>query len=377
MTQARYRHQYIKEAVSLVAVELQTNNELVDAILSQVIIEAMKRYQQKINVGVQDSVSDLLDTFKQKITESVFSTADTWQEASGRDPILYPKGCRFCYVRGDSTIVVIEEDPKVRSLSFEGNMLGIDSLIQGSGQQRVGLSLPYVVFLVLFRNGIFISLYSGWRTRPLTGLDDLLYKPLLPNIHNNMQVCLGLVNVEGDVSAVSQSVITNFWNSRFNSDLSDTWWDKGIVSSHLRSATTWEEKTEENPMFILDLDLSKVIGSRTVQYLLDLLCKSEESPDESGFRHRISEDIDKCVDALFHKIMRYFKKTKFDRHYPKDIVESLGRAAQEAFGELSDVVSVLEREVDKLSYELQEESQEIVNKSISWKNYIRAGIEPL
>jgi len=352
--ETRYRHQHLKEAARLAAVELQTNNELVDAILSQVIIEAMKRYQQKVNVGVQDSVSDLLDTFKQKVTESVFTTSDAWTAVSGLDPFLYPKGCRFCYTRGKSTIVVIEEDPKVRSLSFERHMVGeSSSSIRGSERQRVSLSLPYVVFLVFFKEGRFSSLYSGWRTRPLSGLDDLLHKPLLPNIHDNLAVCLGSTNTEGDVAAVSQKVITNFWNSRFNGDLSDVWWDKGLASDHLSSALTWAEATEENPMFILDIDLPKIIGSRTVQYLLDLLCKSEENPDESGFRHQLSETIDQCVETLFLKIMRYFKKTKFDRHYPKDIGESLGRAAQNAVGELSDVVSVLKVEVDKLTEELQ------------------------
>jgi hypothetical protein len=369
MTQLLYRHQSLKEAVQLAAAEVQTNQELVDAILSRVIIEAMKRYQQKVNVGVQDSVADLLDTFKQKVAESVFSVADEWTAANpGLEPILYPKGCRFCYSHGDNTIVVIEEDPKIRSLSFDGGMAGHTFEYGHDDSRRFTLALPYVIFLAHFKNGRFQFLYSGWRTRSLVSLNDLVVKPLLPNIHDNLQACLGRYADVGNQVEDTPNIITRFWNSRFNNDLSDTWWNKGIASDKVATAESWVRASQENPMFILDVELENVRGTKTVQSLLDLLCGMDETPDVSGCRHRLSEEIDRCVATLFHKIFRYFKKVKFDRHCPSDVAENLGKITQGAVGELSDVVCALEIEINRWTAQLNQQPETQVRSEV-WNEY--------
>ena len=99
------RYECIKQAAAC-AVQQTELDLLVQDILTKIVIETLHKYQQKVNVGIQDSMGDLLDNFKQKITQAIFDVANTWR-ASNQKPVLFPRGCRFCYARGESTIFVI------------------------------------------------------------------------------------------------------------------------------------------------------------------------------------------------------------------------------------------------------------------------------
>lgn len=121
-------------------------------ILTRVVIDSITKYRQKVVVGAQDSVSDLLDSFKFSLAEAVFEVAAGWKVVN-REPFLFPRGCRFCHTRGNTTIFVIEQEPQIRTLSFEGRMIG-ETPFTGENfepeppPERLPMALPYVVFLI-------------------------------------------------------------------------------------------------------------------------------------------------------------------------------------------------------------------------------------
>lgn len=359
------KYQSVKQAVELAADEATSCHKLLEAILNQVVYESMRRYQQKISVGVEDSASDLLNTFKQKLAESIFETANQWRQVTqDYKPLLYPRGCRFCHARGNDTILVIEQDPQMRTLLFDRGMLG-EGFTSVGGEERVRLSLPYSVFLLHFRNTTFLGLYCGWRTRPLGSLDDTLSKPLLPNIHDNLNVCMA-GHSSGTIVAQTEDILTRFWNSRFSNDLSVQWWAKWRIDPRLATAKLWQENSERDQLFVLGL---RYPGERTLQHILDVLTTGSESPDESSFRHHLSEEIDKCVANLFSKISAYFQRTKFERHYPKDIKDSLKNAIELAIKDLSSIIFALNVEVRDLAKYAKAEPMAHRPQSSYWRDY--------
>jgi len=361
-----HRHEALQKATNLVSREVESFDGLADDILTRVAIETIKKYQQKLSVGIQDSATDLLDTFKLNVTSAIFDTANSWKLIT-RDPFIFPRDCRFCYQKGDSTIVVIEQGPQIRSLSFREGMLDRE-FSGGSGADRITLAFPYVVFLIHYRNGDYEGLYSGWRNRPLGSLDDMIYRPLLPNVHDHLAICTsGEAMLRKTIVEQSDIAITGFWNSRFNNDLSDRWWSKGSVSSQLATAHTWADASEENPLFMLDIEYSP---AKTIQQMIDLVSMHETAPDEGPLRHRLSEEIDKCIEFLFHKILHYFKKTKFDRHHPKDVEEHLKGAIKQSSEEFVEVVGVLSQEIENLSKDVGlHRNKPADGRGIMWREY--------
>lgn len=373
MSKLIHQHQCLKESVQLAIKEITGFEGLASDILTRVVIETINRYQQKLGVGLQDSVADLLDTFKYKVAEAVFNKADVWRVAN-RDCFLFPKGCRFSFTRGDTAITVIEQDPQIRSILFGPQMLGRESTSDDNNttDERIALAMPYVLFILKFKGNVFKNLYTAWRVTPLRSLDDGLNQALLPNIHDGGNVCMGTTFRPSGVtlSEMTDSTISYYWNSKFNHDLSAQWWSKGGIDRRLESARTWSDCTIDNPMFMLDVNLP-IIEGRTVRSLLDLLTVEEFEPDENKLRQDLAEAIDNCVEGLSSKILRYFKKTKFDRHHPKDISDALINAMQAASREVVDLLYVIQHELGKMEKELRDSKSrgQIVPQGRLWTDY--------
>lgn len=355
MSDLLQRHSLLKEATELLLTETQTFDGLASDILTDVVIQTIHTYQEKLNVGVQDSVADLLETFKHKVAQTIFETARGWRVVN-TDPFLLPRGCRYAFTKGDSTVFVIEQDPLVRSLAFPTSMLIEEHGVPGDDRtERVALALPYSIFVVHFKKSRDTNVYCGWRTAPLRSLDDVLAIPLLPNIHDNMQVCMGrdMRLVGTSMAEQCDSLLSNFWNSRFNNDLSTNWWNKHRIDRRLRTGRMWAENSEEDPLFILSVSFPQN-EERSLRRTINVLTQHEEEPDENGMRHRLAEAIESSSEALFAKILRYFKKTKFDKYHPKNIKEALGQAMKTASAEVADILLAVQHELETLSAQITE-----------------------
>jgi hypothetical protein len=340
---------------------------LVESILNKILLQTIKEYQQKVRIGIEDSVSDLLDNFKSKITTTVFDSASKWKIADF-EPVLFPKNCRFCYTKGKMTIIVIEQDPQVRNLKLSREIVGPKHFLTNKHSDcrynHYSLSLPYTVFLVSFYLNDFLGLYSAWRNSPLTSLDDLLYHPYLPNIHESLNVCMPPETIEGDnICRQSENAITLFWNSCFNGDLSSYWWKKDN-QKHLDTVESWVAASKKDPLFILKTEF---ISGRSLKDQISLLTKAQESVDESTMRHQLEEQVDICVKSLFDKITAYFKKNKYEKHYPKEIKDDLNRATSKITGSLIGIIQALKLEVDK---QCESPSTSVTPASVMWSEYV-------
>jgi len=359
------RCQSLKEAAQLSLEEIEGFDELSERVLTQVVLASIRTYQQKVAVGIEDSASDLLDTFKKNVTKQIFDTAAGWR-AVQRDNFLYPRGCRFCFQKGNNTIVVIEQDPQVRTLSFMAGMQDDDQDLDRSSphSERASLSLPYGVFVFRFNSDTFLDVRYYWRTAPLKNLADTVHCCVLPNIHVGGRVCLGDVISGQTISDICENVIGQFWSSQFNMDLADEWWGKGRLAPAIATGRAWQECTITNPLFILQVPFRI---HKTLKEVIDQVADGEEA-SESAFRHKVSTDIDSCVGQLFHKISSYLNKTKFEKHSPKDIKESLRHHLRTSVFELIDIVVSLNHEINKLAVESEPDRRPIKQAGVLWNS---------
>ena len=367
MSQLLDRYDSLKKASQLALNESETLESMMGEVLTKVVHETIKRYQDKVAAGIEDSVSDLLDNFKRSVAEDIFRAASTWK-VENKEPALFPKGCRYAYTCGDSTIFVVEQDPGIRSLVFDESVVG-ESFENIEGSRRLSLALPYVVFLTHFHKGILSTLYCGWRKAPLRTMEDMITRPMLPNIHTSLAVCMDNVHSSnvGSFSEVTTNAINHFWSSRFNNDVSENWWNKDTLGFNMSSGLAWQEASEEDSMWVLDLDYPY---PRSVQSVINLLTLHETEPDENAFRHLLSERIDDSVKTLFYKVSRYFKKTKFEKYYPTDVTEPMKSAIIQAVGEFSDVVFTLDKEISELSKDLKQKNKPTVRAGNFWTKYV-------
>lgn len=370
MSQLVEKHLHLKEAVKLAVQESSNMKNVSEEVLRKVVIETIHKYQQKVNVGIEDSVTDLIDVFKQKVSDQIFRTSSGWRVVN-RDYFLFPRGCRFCFTKGENTIVVIEQEPQIRSLLLSGNIIEEkDHFPTSSRSERIPLSLPYIVFILQFKNDVFTAMYSGWRTSPLRSLDDMLFKPILPNVHETLNICMGKVSGDlgSNISQRSDAVMGHFWNSMFNNDLSKIWWKKKSFHHKLATARTWAKATIEDSSFILNASMEE---GKSVKSIINLITMHDLQPDENFLRQNLSNSIDGCVEAMFAKIMRYFKSTKFERYHPKDINDIMANAMVEANSELASLVLVIKNELEKLDKQIAEskESSKIEPRSPKWSEY--------
>lgn len=348
------RFRSLKEAASLTGEELSQLEQLSEHVLTRVVIESIRSYQAKLEVGIEDSVADLLDNFKLAILQHIFDTAEGWHSIQPQ-PFILPRDCRFCFRKGTNTVVVIEKHPHVRTLSFLAGMQEIgDTAVGADRSERATLSLPYTVFVFQFAKGVFNHVRCFWRTQPIHGFDDDLCNCVLPNIHVGGMVCLGThPRKPTDICATCDEVIESFWTSRFNKDLSTEWEEKERISSLIATGRDWQRNSETDPMFILRVPFRY---HKSLREVIDGVGHGEEVSD-SSFRHKVSEEVDLCVKNLFHRIGSYVKRTKFDKYYPKEVTNALKHHVETSVAELVDLVAVLKHEVDKLSVQpdVQEE----------------------
>jgi hypothetical protein len=372
MSNLFHRYQHLGTANEGFKTSLHERTGLIEDILARVVIDSLRRYQERLQVGIQDSVTDLLSSFKLQIAEDIYQASQNWMVATHREPILFPPSCRYLYTLAGSTLVVIEQEPIIRTLRLDKYLFEnyrspravaqeLESSTNSFLIESKRLAIPYTVFILHFRNDAldgsgdekFRNLYMGWRNSPLSSLNDQIYAPYLPNIHaQNYTVCTGNHGLasKGGISVMTQRVITDFWNSDFNTDLSTHWYNKDSIPQ-IATVDDWEKNSREDPLFILTVPLVSPIS---VNGLIKTICTAaeENAPETMDLRHRITEMTDTLSDQLFRGIKNYVFRTKFDRFYPKDVTDNLAGVMETVAKQLHTVALGIEIQLNDINEEL-------------------------
>jgi hypothetical protein len=169
----------------------------------------------------------------------------------------------------------------------------------------------------------------------------------------------------GSMAEACETIVSTFLQSQFSSHLSNEWMNKGEISNSLSTGRRWEELTQENPLFVLQLPFKL---DKTLREVVNVLGSGEELK-ESVFRHKVSEDIETCVEGLFHKITGYLKKTKFEKHSPSDVKDLVKTHVSQSITEFSTVLMAVSQELERLKDDMQRPKQVIRPKGELWHEY--------
>lgn len=351
----------LKKATELFLNKINNTDELSENILTRVVIQSLDKFQNKISVGLQDSISDLLNVFKKDIQQELFNYVDNY--SLDKEKILFPKNCRFVYAKGETKVLVIEQEPCLRNIILEQSIIN-DSFVENKTTIRLPLLIPYSIFIFQFKNNKLVNSYNVWKKEPLSSLQDKVCNPILPNIHKNYLICLGnILNpyLDLSISDTCNTVISNFWQSVFNSDLSHFWWSKNKFDN-IKSALIWS-KNSNDPFLFQNIDLPT--NHQTLEDIIKLCFVNEKEIDAVLVRKQIGEKIDVCVEKMFSSLMKYFKNTKFDKFYPKDVKQTLTDSINSINEEISEFLLSMQKDLIKL----KEPNIRIVNQKKFWKPY--------
>lgn len=165
-------------------------------------------------------------------------------------PIL-PQGCRLFHQGGNITTFVVEQAPQVRSLTWtrESNE---------NGNYNWKLAFPYVIFVIVFSGEAMDTERTRvfYRTSPLgNGDDNKLLRCNLCNVYEDGHTCTGSMRINGATLAQkAESFVSEFWSSRFNSDLSSQNFSPAVNRfPQVASLSVWQTESIKNPLFPLGI----------------------------------------------------------------------------------------------------------------------------
>ena len=234
-----------------------------EKVLAETAAKTVNLARQEISATVAETVRGRLTGFWVSLMGKMRPVVIQNQNGfSNFSPVL-PAGTRVFLTRGNTTLVVVEQKPQIRSVLFSGNFVGHYGglgKVEDRPDDRFKLAFPYTLFVLYFCEGRFKSLYFLYRTQPLGSIEDSVFTPNLPNMAEHGGVCLGSIKGIPDTGLAEQAeaVIAHFWNSQFNTDIPQNFVNIAHRERKLATLKRWEENTEKDPMFILSVEWRKV-----------------------------------------------------------------------------------------------------------------------
>lgn len=138
------------------------------------------------------------------------------------DTGLLPKGCQY-YLRQDGkTIVIIEQEPRIRRILYRRNR----------SIQEFNVPTPNTVFGFLFEGGTLRNSFCCSTKFPITNLNTEMYRFPLGNVFSDARICWGNAQISAIRNIAEASEIPSvFFEAPFNGDLSG---DANSYSSDLQ-----------------------------------------------------------------------------------------------------------------------------------------------
>lgn len=199
------------------------------------------------------------DTVRQMIlTETNSSTIKKATRALNQSQIetpIMPFGTVLLKTDGTTSVFFIQKPPEKVIIRFRSKMTP-----SGTKPTHYTIAYPWRVFALMFKGSIISDYSLRFAKGPIRTMEDQLYRPPLPNIEKDAQMCMGLgmvayVGTTGPLSAIADKVIDWVDKSNYNNDLATA---VGLIPKEMnppdgfntnvdakRSFTLWQAWTKE------------------------------------------------------------------------------------------------------------------------------------
>lgn len=280
--------------------------------------------QEIIVNGFQDRsqhmIGDLTDNLTTRLMASVQPIFnDVYQDES----FILPTGIKHAAQRGRTLVVLIENQPGLRSATFTDQSLNNKEKMAGTrvlhnserhattSCYRFNLSFPYTYFLFTFyTNGKekanFEKFNIFFRNKPLTSIRQSLYPAPLLNIGDSNPeggagyVCMGdsigdAINYKS-VGQMCDEIITEWWSRAFHNDLNEG----DFRNSPLGKVDRWADKSQIDPYWACGLKWKN--GLKAKRLLETALIYSNRSSDDE--RTVVEADCRAQVEQAAYEITK-------------------------------------------------------------------------
>lgn len=137
------------------------------------------------------------------------------------DTGLLPKGCQY-YLRQDGkTLVILEQEPRIRRILFRNH----------GTIREFDVPTPNTIFGLLFEGGTLRSSICAVSKFPITSMNTEVFRFPLGNVYQDSRICWGNAQIASIRNIAEASEIPSiFFEAPFNGDLSS---DANSFSGHL------------------------------------------------------------------------------------------------------------------------------------------------
>lgn len=288
--------------------------------ISNSVLKYFNEIGQEFNGLIIDQSESILRDVQFFLNEKIWDTIQEFKEKFPESPTVLPPNTRIAYTKGIRTVILIEQEPQIRSILFDESLVGDEPIKIKSGlNYRYNLSFPYVYMFLVFDNGKFVKTNVYFRNKSLNSIREHVYCTPLPNIYaNDESVCMGndnftnKIHEESTVSKQTNKVITEFWQRTFNGHLEGLYEKnyKENIDKRIKNFSTWHQNTELDSLFILNVNwkngvtikgvIERILNERHTENRLDYIdsaIKDLLTKTSSTLSNHINDSIKKAANV--------------------------------------------------------------------------------
>lgn len=326
---------YSENNIHLIAQALcsPTANELKDK-MNQLLEKQFGRLSQELVGQLIDESDQLKIDFQTNLGDQIWNRLQQVKERFKDTPYILPSDCRVAYTKGNRTIVVIEQQPQVRSVTFDAKLVATNNVAKEAQAKtatgyRYRLAFPHVLFFIAFDKGKYAYHELYFRNKPLLSTREYIYLAPIPNVfrdrgNNFKAMCMGNefsedINKGDTLARQAEFVISTFWQSTFNHHLGDG--GGGKVDKRIKNWAVWQENTAKDPLFVIDV---KWTQGRTAKGVIDAMLNQRDHKHElDGVENSIKSDIDRTMSNMSKLVREAVKVAKACKLKKEDVDDFL------------------------------------------------------
>ena len=295
--------------------------------------ELMEKQFGRMTQEFVGQLTDDSDSVKEEllgmIGDRIWDRLQQIKENFKDSPYILPKDCKLAYTKGNRTIVVIEQQPQVRSVQFTSALVSSKDASEAQGHSANGyrftLSFPYITFFIVFDKGKYAYHEIYFRNKPLLSTREHVYLAPIPNVFRDRgpdfkPMCMGVdfsIDKGDTLARQCEYAVSMFWQSTFNDHLGDGGGKN--IDKRIKNWRTWQANTKENPLFILNIQWK---NGRTAKGVIESIFKMRDHKHElDGMDQDIKTQIDTGVGKISESVKEAVKAAKSHKLKKKDVDE--------------------------------------------------------
>lgn len=295
--------------------------------------ELMEKQFGKMTQEFVGQLTDDSDSVKEELMGSIgdriWDRLQQIKEDFKDSPYVLPKDCKLAYTKGNRTIVVIEQEPSVRTVLFTPALVSSKDATEAQGRTDSGfrfrLAFPYITFFIVFDKGKYAYHEIYFRNKPLLSTREHVYLAPIPNVFRDRgpdfkPMCMGTdfsVDKGDTLARQCEYAVSMFWQSTFNDHLGDG--GGKAIDKRIKNWRTWQANTQENPLFVLNIQWK---NGRTAKGVIESIFKMRDHKHElDGMDQDIKTQIDTGIGKISESVKEAVKAAKSHKLKKKDVDE--------------------------------------------------------